>query len=534
MKNIIIQIQVILFSFNLSAQTNYTGLQIPYVPCSPCTGTNVEYQATLYFSQPNQVASDFGPRYIKRENKPHTPYDWHGGIDYSHNPNDGDNDKGFHLKSIVDGRVHAIVGGNLKAIIIDGISHDFGYLHIFESGTNLPQKVGNCYFVELDNSIPTNRQYGILIPNQNSYILLSTCPSGNCNSRKYTHNNITYTATDSVVTGQVIAVLGDSGTGGAHLHLNRYESLTNCTDYANCDEYMLNPLEHVEHTGVNYACTFHNHSEPKTNPSEEPVGFSNDHIVYPGTKSSTIMVRPQLVGGGNGNHYTAGTFNIRDVSLEIKPTIGGSYRQFKGSNYESKIFMGSTDFYPEAYPKYINKSTESSQGGWSKQGIYNFAYRDAGDPHRGPYTTSGGRPYDDFYFPFYHRLHKSSPLNGGELKFTDVPTNARYNDGSYLLRARVTDVRNVYTDIETNLTLDNFLPYLTEVNIKYNGDPLHQTLRVGDEGSAKADDGYIMNQIHEYPIGSGLTLPNTLTIEIKTSGPIQNIKMAYVKEPFDT
>ena len=115
---------------------------------------------------------------------------------------------------------------------------------------------------------------------------------------------------------------------------------------------------------------------------------------------------------------------------------------------------------------------------------------------------------------------------------TDVPQNALYNDDSYKMRAKVTNViGNVFYSEEKPYIIDNFLPYLSEVNIKYNGDPLYQVLRVGDEGSAKADDGYIMNQIHEYPLKNGLFLPNTITIEVKTSEPMQNVKMAYVKEP---
>ena len=91
MRNIIIQI-IILFSVTqLFSQTIYSGLSVPYDPCGPCTG-NVEYQATQYFRQPNQVASDFGPRYVKRTNKPDTPYDWHGGIDYNGFVGDGNLD----------------------------------------------------------------------------------------------------------------------------------------------------------------------------------------------------------------------------------------------------------------------------------------------------------------------------------------------------------------------------------------------------------------------------------------------------------
>ena len=417
-------------------------------------------------------------------------------------------------------------------MVIDGIDHDFGYLHMFVDGTpslGNPIKIGDCQYVLLDKLEST---FGILVPHNGQQRLLAVCPNNDCSNRKYTipGTQTIITATNQLAAGDIIGVLGTSGRVGAHLHLNRYESLTSCTDYANCDNYMLNPLEHIEHTGVNYACRFHNHSIVQTAPENESEGFSNDHIVYPGTKSSPIMIRPQLNGGGNDNHYTAGTFNIRDVSLEIKPTSGGNYTQLKGNNYESKIVLGATDFYASAYPPYINKSSESNQGGWSKQGIYNFAYRDSGDPHRGPYTTFGGRPYDDFYFPFYHRLHKKSPLNGDALKFTDTPIDARYNDGYYRLRARVTDVRNAYIDIETDITLDNFKPYITSINVKSNGSLLVQLDRMGDESTSVNDDGNVTNQVTEYPLNNAPIGPNILSVEIRTSEPMTNLRFSYKKE----
>ena len=83
MRKLIVQI-VILFSVTqLISQTVYSGLSVPYDPFNPCSGANITYGTTAYFNQPNQVASDFGPRYVKRKNKPDTSYDRHGGIDYN-------------------------------------------------------------------------------------------------------------------------------------------------------------------------------------------------------------------------------------------------------------------------------------------------------------------------------------------------------------------------------------------------------------------------------------------------------------------
>ncbi|MBK9735997.1 MAG: hypothetical protein IPO92_13990 [Saprospiraceae bacterium] len=216
------------------AQTVYGGLQIPYDPCSPCTGI-VSYGNTAYFNLPAQVASDFGPRYLSSSQ----PYDWHGGIDYSINPNDGNADKGAHLRAIVGGTVYSIGGGSgVKWIIIDGVDHDFGYLHIFKDGLVFPMDIGDCSMVLLDQSTDDTKFYGILVPHGTSQRLLAVCPSNNCTNRTYKFPNGTVLeATNQVASGDIIGVLGDSGASNrAHLHLNRYESLTLCAGaYGTCD-----------------------------------------------------------------------------------------------------------------------------------------------------------------------------------------------------------------------------------------------------------------------------------------------------------
>lgn len=537
MRHIIIYIFIVFSAIQLFSQTVYTGLRVPYDPCDPCSGTNITYGATAYFSQPDQVASDFGPRYVKRKDLPDTPYDWHGGIDYNGFVGDGDDDKGYRLRSIVDGTIHAISTGSLKYIVIDGAEHDFGYLHMFVDGTatkSNPIPVGDCKFVLLDNFEST---YGILVPHNGQQRLLAVCPNNNCSNRKYTipGTQTTLTATNQVAAGDIIGVLGTSGKVGAHLHLNRYESLTDCESnggFGNCDEYMLNPLEHVEHTGVNYTSTFHHDTTGITDPSDELTGYHTYNIKYPGTKSSTIMVRPMLNNGGDENHYTTATFNIRNVSLEIKKSSSSSYQQLIGNNYESKIEMGATDFYKEEYPSYINFSSVNSQGGWQKQGIYNFAYRDTGNPHGGPYTTSGGRPYDDFYFPFYTRVSKGSPTNGENLHFADIPSNSRYNDNIYDLKSQITDVRNGYRTITTKFQLDNFQPYITDFYAGINSNNFLHLERAGNEGKEEvAGDGFVKNQKHDYALSHDPVFPMFLTIEVLTSEPMQNLTCQYRRVP---
>ena len=56
----------------------------------------------------------------------------------------------------------------------------------------------------------------------------------------------------TIVDNQIIGVIGDSGTGQAHLHLNRYERIADDVDYLNGDSDAIGPLEVISHTGPEY------------------------------------------------------------------------------------------------------------------------------------------------------------------------------------------------------------------------------------------------------------------------------------------
>ncbi len=80
------------------AQTFYGGLRIPYDNCSPCTG-NVAYGNTAYFNLPQQVASDFGRRFVDR--MPGIfPYDWHGGIDFNTSQGAGEAQRWWMMENL--------------------------------------------------------------------------------------------------------------------------------------------------------------------------------------------------------------------------------------------------------------------------------------------------------------------------------------------------------------------------------------------------------------------------------------------------
>ncbi len=380
----VIYIFFCLYIVNGYSQAIQQGFLVQYDPCTDCLTSSPQYQATRAFNPLNNdsdnIASDFGPRYLGS-----SPYNWHGGIDYSSEPNNFNQDKGYHLRAIEGGIIHAIYPSSAtgaKAIIIEGPNNNFGYLHIFENGVSYPISVGDCKFVRL-TSHPD--EYGILTPGTNGQKLLAACPSG-CQSRYYTENNIQIPADNIILPNQIIGVLGDSGVpGSAHLHLNNYESLAGCnSNWGGCDEFMLNPLEFVQYQSSNYNITMHNSSlfdsgSPANDPANEPLGFASNNIRYGLTdnnfNATSIMTRAALPQGGNGNVYSAATFDIQQVAIKIRNTLSAQNHLIYGPNFETRITYGGTTNNPLEYPEFINETNAASQGGWNKQGIYQFAYR---------------------------------------------------------------------------------------------------------------------------------------------------------------
>lgn len=305
---------------------------IQFDPCSECSMNNP--QNSNYYLLPtipsfiaSDVSSDFGPRFLSSSH-----YDWHAGIDYS--PLPGDQDIGYHIRAVVGGLIREVgVNGNLKYIVIDGEDYvgneyDFGYLHIF---TNLapPTHNGNCFFVELTS--PSDR-FGILVPNDlGGYTLLSDCVD--CLDHYYIHYGEIVFATNQVSQGQIIGVLGDSGTGDAHLHLSRYESIAQGTNFINNDPNGLNPLEVVNHSTPEYRVSIHNHSQNIADPEDEPEGIV---LKYPGTQPTKAIVRPRMLNESeNVSKYNFGIMNVSKVELLLKKTSEVEYTLIEGGSFLS-------------------------------------------------------------------------------------------------------------------------------------------------------------------------------------------------------
>lgn len=472
---LIFALLVLIPSINFGQNNLEGGLPVEIDFCTNCSGQTPNFNlGTIDISATvGYLSSDFGPRYVRRmQGVVH--YDWHGGIDYS--PSPGNGDLGYRIRAIEGGRVHRIDGGSVKHIVIDGVNHDFGYLHIFDNtpSTQFPISLGGCKFVRLAN----NMGLGILAPDATGALrLLSDCNP--CNNMHYYMDGTTpYFATNQVQAGDIIAVLGESGSeGNAHLHLNKYSSIASNVNFVNGDSYMLDPLEYVQHYSPDYDISLHKPSTNITAPENEVIGFE---FLYPGSEVTKILVRPFMRGEPypDSSRYALGTMNIDRMELLIKkrPLSDGDYKPFLGSSYESKIHMGATGEFSNKYPQYVGVTGGGNKGGWKKQGIFNFAYRDPGNVHRdpnntndNPYTTSGGRPYDDFYFTdIITRINKDDPADGSTTPtaLANCPSEARYNDGPYNLKASVINVRGDTIDSPTQtFTLDNFQPFVQALDV---------------------------------------------------------------------
>lgn len=466
---------VLIFSQNLLGQGGHEqeGFRLPFERCQNCHSENPSYNDSTEYLDENvfHLKSDFGPRYVVRTSGIQ-PYDWHGGIDYS--PESGDADLGFLLSAIVGGQIYKIRFTGLKYVVIDGEEHDFGYLHLFSYSDNLPMVYGKCRMVELDFPNGLEREKGILSLNGNSINLYVDYDPPSEDRHYYIFNGDTVYAQRNIQEGDFLGALGDSGTGGAHLHLNRYKTLFMDQDFINGDQYLLDPLELVRHRSPNYQIQIkYDSTETINNPDNLNNGL---YLKYPGTQRSKSVVRPLMQGEGNGSAYTIGSLNIAEAALKIKHYFSDSFELMSGTSFRSEIFLGATESRDTVYPPYVGSTGVANKGSWNKNGIFHFAYRDPTDGHGTPFSTSGGRPYDDFYFTdFITRIHRDDPMDGGDAMIAYCPMDARYNDGPYELYAEVKNVRDssFYSDTLA-FNLDNWKPFVQQVEFRRGNQLLYR------------------------------------------------------------
>ena len=187
------------------------------------------------------------------------------------------------------------------------------------------------------------------------------------------------------------------------------------------------------------------------------------------------MLNPDGSVPPTGNMYSNVTMNIDNVELFIKKEyeVDYEYKYIKGNSFESKIIHGarfSTTRYPSpGNPSWCNNTdiaNPNQVGSFTKTGIDAYAYR----------SSTTGYPYDDFYFSdIFLRIDKDDALSSVNLLAAGINSEARYPDGKYTLKAKAVTVRDsVYWSEEQELLIDNFVPYIKEVEVRSNNSKIYQ------------------------------------------------------------
>jgi hypothetical protein len=432
---------VLTFVFVLFIQFSASGqMQVQFRECLTCdTIGDISETATYYYGtvqeyKSKKIASDYGPRHLSVNN----PYDWHGGIDYnSQKTSEGpDGDKGDLILAIVGGAVYWEVESNYKRIYIDGAEHDFGYGHIFRSGTGFTSmRSGGCVLKKM--LPPQHLRFAMVRPNGTAI--------GQDTGRVVVGIDTVQVST-TVAAGEVIAPTGNSGGNFKyHLHLYSFPNGSG-NHFNNSDNVTKDPLEFVEHNSPDFEILILN-TDAFDNP---PLGFDP---VYPGNNTSTVKVRVKLPNEGNTNTYNT-VYNADSIKILIKKAFepGSEYASILGPKSQSLFSHGAR------IGTVRHNINLSMAGSWTSTGMRPYAYSDA---HL--------RPWDDFYFAdFVTRIHKDH--SGGALRTAELPANARYPDGEYAIFAQVTNIRGQTTSSDTlSFILDNFKPYVQRVEVSQQG-----------------------------------------------------------------
>jgi hypothetical protein len=375
-------------------------------------------------------------------------------------------------------------------------SHTWLFGHVFDKS--------NQFYDEFNHSIVLKRCED---DNDNKWGLLLDLGDGN----QYAYgqiagaslkvNNQTYTTIDVVNTVNPFLPLGNSGppnsTYPVHLHLNTLPFNTEISsDLINGD-----PCQFLDIDRPSYDVT--------VNSQFNPNGIS---LTYPGTSPTKIKARVQMHGEPvNVNRYSH-LMDADKVELLLKKDIESEYKRIKGDNKTAIVSEGGR--LGEAV---INHSNPENKTNWLSQGVNSNAYNSA---------TSGANarnPWDDYYFiDFPTRIHKNDQLNSGSL-YSDTPENARYNDGIYDFKVRVSSANGSYEDDgEKELIIDNFQPFLSKISLQATDGIIYESNRSQFEGNSN-----IKNDSYVIPLsGNGDYIIHPY-IEIHSSEPLENLSCQF-------
>ncbi len=281
----------------------------------------------------SHITSDYGPR-----NVPPTMTYWHRGIDYQPN-----NQRGNQILSPCNGTIRRIRKHNqMFYMIVEGAAGErhFGYAHLFRN-RDIPE--GQFW-----EEGPTGREMAIFRENYDDYIIINLDPinryalaASTVTRDTITYKGVLYNIQSTVTPTMPLAILGDSGPGGIHLHLYAYrniqQALAGFQDIHNCyDPIAVIDYEHeIGNTPTQYSCTFEEHE-----------------IKYGDSYNSYFKVRPRMNGANTGLTYSHAVMDVDLVELFITPEYSApedaeqwgnsnsAYQYYRGEYYESRINQG--------------------------------------------------------------------------------------------------------------------------------------------------------------------------------------------------
>jgi hypothetical protein len=184
--------------------------------------------------------------------------------------------------------------------------------------------------------------------------------------------------------------------------------------------------------------------------------------------------------GNNEEHYSS--FNdLNILELRIINNLTSTISNVRGFAKEGKISLGG-----RVGEEIINHE-KGSIGSWNKQGVDSYMHHSA-NPH----------PYGDFYFTdFSPRVHKDDPMDGNTKLTADLPDYLKYKDGTYEIFPTLTNIREeIIHHSGVSINIDNFQPFLKEVNIHLNGIQVYHLAWVPDEcGGMKYVGGALFDNL---------------------------------------
>lgn len=458
---------------------------------------NMEFKFFPYFkNEPvyfkfKDVSSDFGPRRYKKDGE--DKYDFHGGIDFARTFLKDD-----AVVALGEGIVNEIhVTGNendfkrIKQIIIESDSgvYGYGYRHLFCDEDGNPS-VNNT--IEAGNFVMgiVDGKYYIL----NTITSIALCENSGI---KLQYNKKEYITTNVVKKGQLIAPIGNSGGYKTHLHLEFLEN----PNHGFGDKNALNPLHYLEYS----------------------TDFYSDYVVIPTYKKNGKRKRKSISLGGNdkmtaiyevlvqssngGSTYDNCVLDINEVEMEIANEVDMNFQTVIGTSNDLRISYGGLPN-QKIYPSYI--SGRYGIGGVDVVGVYPYAYNE-GDENN--------QAYDKFFFPgFIPGISFKDTYNNKGTTMARYIGEARYPDGDYFLRGRMTTVKKIDKVSENHsVNIDNFNPYVVYCDVNYHG-----------IGSRKKELIEINNRLvyeesggHQFFTGNG-----ALSLSVKTSEPVKSLSVA--------